>query len=133
MKVSESKYKLLVLYVDDILLAANDTDLLIKIKQLLFNHFDMKGLGEASYVLDIQILHDSINNILRLSQQTYIEGILKRFNMQSCSSNKTPFVKGDRFSKGHLGLQIDTHPNNSQLYTIVSRVKKLLLYKHSLK
>ena len=53
MKVSGSKYIFLVLYVDDILLAANDTNLLIETKQLLFNHFDMKDLGEASYVLDI--------------------------------------------------------------------------------
>ena len=53
MKVSGSKYILLVLYVDDILLATNDTDLLIMIKQLLFSHFDIKDLGEASYVLGI--------------------------------------------------------------------------------
>ena len=60
----------------------------------------MKGLGEASYVLGIQILRDRLSDILRLSQQTYIKGILKRFNMQSCSSCKASIVKGDRFSKG---------------------------------
>ena len=60
----------------------------------------MKDLREASYVLGIQILHDKLSDILILSQQTYIERILKRFNMQSCSSNKAPIVKGDRFSKG---------------------------------
>ena len=48
MKVSESKYIFLLLYVDDILLASNDTDLLVKTKQLLFRHFDMKNLGEVS-------------------------------------------------------------------------------------
>ena len=37
--------------------------------------------------------------IMRLSQETYIERILKMFNMQSCSSSKTPIVKGNRFSK----------------------------------
>ena len=58
--------------------------------------FDMKDLGEASYVLGIQ----KPSSIMRLSQQTYIERILKRFNMQLCSSGKAPIVKGDRFSKG---------------------------------
>ena len=43
----------LVLYVDDILLAANDTDLLVEKNQLLFSHFDMKDLWETSYVLGI--------------------------------------------------------------------------------
>ena len=100
MKVSGSNYIFLVLYVDDILIAANDTNLLVETKQLLFSHFDMKDLGEASYVLGIQILSDRPSGIMRLSQQTYIERILKRFNMQTCSFGKTSIIKGDRFSKG---------------------------------
>ena len=38
MKVSGTIYIFLVLYVDDILLVANDTDLLVETKQLLFSH-----------------------------------------------------------------------------------------------
>ena len=49
MKVSGSKYIFLVLYVDDILLVTNYTNLLVETKQLLFSHFEMKDLGEASY------------------------------------------------------------------------------------
>ena len=60
----------------------------------------MKNLGEASYVLGIQILSNRPSGILRLSQHTYIEHILQRFNMQSCSSGKAPIVKDDKFSKG---------------------------------
>ena len=48
MKVSGSKYIFLVLYVDNILLVTNDIDLLVKTNQLLFNHFNMKDLEEAS-------------------------------------------------------------------------------------
>ena len=68
MKVSGSKYIFLVLYVDDILLAANDIDMLVETKQLLSRYFNMKDLGEASYVLGIQILRDRPSGILRLSQ-----------------------------------------------------------------
>ena len=68
MKVSGSKYIFLVLYVDDIFLPANDTDLLVETMQLLFSHFDMKDLREASYVLGIQILRDRPSGIMRLSQ-----------------------------------------------------------------
>ena len=49
MMVSGSKYIFLVLYVDDILLSADDTNLLVETKQLSFSHFDMKDLGEASW------------------------------------------------------------------------------------
>ena len=77
MKVGGIKYIFLVLYVDDILLTTNYTGLLVETKQLLFSHFDMNDLGETSYVLGIQILRDRTNSILRLSQQMYIERILK--------------------------------------------------------
>ena len=54
-KFSGSKYIFLVLYVDDMLLATNDINLLRNTKQFLSNTFEMKDLGNASYVLGIQI------------------------------------------------------------------------------
>ena len=99
MKVSRSKYIFLISHVDNIFLTAYDINMLVETRQLLFGHFDIKDLREASYVLDIQILRDRPSGILRLSQQMHIEHILKRFNMQSYSSIKAPIVKGDS-SKG---------------------------------
>ncbi|RVW76038.1 Retrovirus-related Pol polyprotein from transposon TNT 1-94 [Vitis vinifera] len=66
---------------------------------MLSTHFDMKDLGEASYVLSIKILRDRANGVLKLSQRAYIERILKRFNMHNCKSTKALIVKGDKFSK----------------------------------
>ena len=60
----------------------------------------MKDLREAPYVLGIQTLRDRPSGIMRLSQQTYIEHIIKMFNMKSCSIGKAPIVKGNKFSKG---------------------------------
>ena len=77
MKVNWSKYIFLVLYVYDILLTGNDIGLLVETKQLLFSHFGMKDLREASYVLGIHILCDRPSGIMRLYQQTYIKLILK--------------------------------------------------------
>ena len=99
LRVNESSYIFLVLYVNDILLASNDSDLLIETKHMLSTHFDMKDLDEASYVLGIKILRDRANGVFKLSQRTYIGKILKRFNMHNCSSTRAPIVKGDKFSK----------------------------------
>ena len=68
MKASGRKYIFLVYNVYDIFLSANDTNVLVETKQLLFSLFDMKDLREASYVLGIRILRDRPSDILILSQ-----------------------------------------------------------------
>ena len=77
-KFSGSKYIFLVLYVDDILLATNDLNLLRDTKQFLSNNFEMKNLGNASYVFGIQIYRDRSKDILGLSQKGYTEKLLQR-------------------------------------------------------
>ena len=54
-KFSGSKYMFLILNVDDILLDTNDLNLFRDTKKFLSNNFEMKDLGNASYVLGIQI------------------------------------------------------------------------------
>ena len=94
-------FKFLVLYVDDILLATNDTNMLAEIKQMLYNHFDMRDLGEASFILGIKIVRDRTNYVLQLSQRAYIDRILKRFDMHNCSLRSVPVINGERLSKDH--------------------------------
>ena len=57
----------------------------------------MKDLGEASFVLGIEIHRDRSKGVLGLSQKTYIEKILKKFNMQKYSPSPAPIVKGNRY------------------------------------
>jgi Reverse transcriptase (RNA-dependent DNA polymerase) len=65
-KFSESKFIFLVLYVDDILFASNDKNMMREIKKK-FKHFDMKYIGEASYVLGFKIYRYQNKGILGLS------------------------------------------------------------------
>jgi hypothetical protein len=44
--------------VDDILLASSDGNLLLETKRFLSSNFDMKDLGEASFVIEIEIHRD---------------------------------------------------------------------------
>jgi hypothetical protein len=57
-KFKNEKFIFLVLYVDDILLASSDVHLLLETKSFLCSHFDIKDLGEDSYVLVIEIHRD---------------------------------------------------------------------------
>ncbi|WKA03418.1 hypothetical protein VitviT2T_021527 [Vitis vinifera] len=80
---------------------------------MLSTHFDIKDLGEASYVLSIKILCDRANGVLKLSQRTYVKKILKRFNMHNCSSTRGPIVKGDKFSKAQCPQNDDERGNEN--------------------
>ena len=57
-KFKNGKFIFLVLYMDNILLASSDVSLLLKTKKFLSSKFDMKDLGEASFVLGIEIHRD---------------------------------------------------------------------------
>ncbi|RVX09023.1 Retrovirus-related Pol polyprotein from transposon TNT 1-94 [Vitis vinifera] len=98
LKFSGSKFIILVLYVDDILLASSDVGLLHETKRFLSSKFDMKDLGNASFVLGIQIHRDRSRGILGLSQKAYIDKVLSRFGMSNCAPGDTPVAKGDKFS-----------------------------------
>jgi hypothetical protein len=54
-KFKRNDFIILVLYADDILLASSDKNILYEIKSFLSSNFDMKDLGNASYVLGIEI------------------------------------------------------------------------------
>ena len=97
-KVSGRKFIFLILYVDDILLASSDLGLLHETKRMLSNNFDMKDLGEASFVLGIEIHRNRSCRLLGLSQRAYVDRVLERFNMQLCKPGIAPVCKGDKLS-----------------------------------
>ncbi|KAM1998218.1 hypothetical protein EV2_005744 [Malus domestica] len=99
MKMINSRFIFLLLYVDDILLASSDIHLLQETKSMLSNSFDMKDMGEAHFVLGIEIIRDRSKRVLGLSQKNYINKVLRRFNMETCSGGDVPIGKGDKFSK----------------------------------
>ena len=83
---------------DDILLASSDLGLLHESKKFLSQNFEMKDLGEASYVIGIEIHRDRSQRVLGLSQKAYIEKVLKRFRMKDCTPIVAPIIKEDKFS-----------------------------------
>lgn len=68
-------------------------------KQFLSQNFEMKDMGEASYVIGIEIHKDRNQRVLSLSQKTYINKVLERFGMKDCSPSVAPIIKGDKLSE----------------------------------
>ena len=70
---NDDKLAILSLYMDDILLAENCSDMIIKTKNFLASRFEMKDMGLATYVLGIRISRDRNSKLLFLDQEKYLD------------------------------------------------------------
>ncbi|KAK2975463.1 hypothetical protein RJ640_003616 [Escallonia rubra] len=61
-------------------------------KNFMSKNFDMKDLGEASYVIGIEIHRDRSRGILGLSQRAYIEKVLKRNQLEQDEMERIPYA-----------------------------------------
>lgn len=89
----------LCLYVDDVLLFSNNTLPLTACKRRLCAEFKMKDLGEAKFVLGIQIFRDRPNRKISINQASYIRSILAKFRQESAKPTMTPLDAGVQLSK----------------------------------
>jgi hypothetical protein len=59
----------------------------------------MKDLGETAYILGIRIYKDRSMRFIGLSQEAYLDKVLKRFNMQDSKKGNLPMSHGIDLSK----------------------------------
>ena len=97
----------LILYVDDILLMGNDTLLLGEVKSSLMKVFSMKDLGEAQFILGMRIYRDRSKRLLGLSQDAYLDKVLKRFSMEKSKKGFLPVSHGIHLSKNQCPRTTD--------------------------
>ncbi|TYK15887.1 gag/pol protein [Cucumis melo var. makuwa] len=90
-RIINSTVAFLVLYVNDILLIGNEVGHLTDIKEWLATQFQMKDLGNAQYILGIQIVQNRKNKTLAMSQTSYIDKMLSRYKMQNSKKGLLPY------------------------------------------
>lgn len=87
----------LLLYVNDMLIASNETAKLTEIKNILKSEFEMTDLGEPKIFLGFELKRDRYNNILCITQHKFMLKMLNKFNMQDSKQYLTPMVtKGNK-------------------------------------
>ena len=59
----------------------------------------MKDLDEAAYILGIKIYTDRSRCLIGLSQNTYLDQILKKFKMNQSKKGFLPALQGVKLSK----------------------------------
>ncbi|GJW63030.1 retrotransposon protein, putative, ty1-copia subclass [Tanacetum coccineum] len=100
-KASGSNVTFLILYVDDIIIMGNHIPSLQSVKDYLGRCFSMKDLGEAAFILGIKIYRDRSKRLIGLSQNAYMDKILKRYKM-------------DNSKRGYIPMQERLDLNKSQ-------------------
>ena len=91
-KFSDGDFIIVLLYVDDMLVVGHNTCRIQKLKQELSKSFAMKDLGPARQILGMQIVRDRKAKKLVLSQEKYIQKVLRRFSMDKAKVVSTPLA-----------------------------------------
>ena len=105
----------LLLYVDDMLIAAKSKKEITTLKAHLSSEFEMKDLGAAKKILGMEITRNRDSRVLFLSQQNYIKKVLHRFNMHDAKSVSTPIAP-------HFKLSASQYPVSDEDVEYMSRV-----------
>ena len=98
-KSFDNSYIILLLYVDDMLIAGFSIEEINNLKKQLSKQFVMKDLGAAKQILGMWIIRDKANGTLKLSQAKYVKKILSRFNMNEANPVSTPLGSHFKLSK----------------------------------
>ncbi|KXJ70053.1 hypothetical protein RP20_CCG025001 [Aedes albopictus] len=77
------------------------------VKKLLSKEFEMVDLGAVSSFLGMHIERDISGRIMRIDQQSYLEGLLKKFGMEDCRPVATPMEPHLKLQKGEESERTD--------------------------
>uniref|UniRef100_A0AAV1ULL7 CCHC-type domain-containing protein n=1 Tax=Peronospora matthiolae TaxID=2874970 RepID=A0AAV1ULL7_9STRA len=77
------------LYVDDLVIASNNDELLKSTKKALGDRFDMTDLGNLKYFLGMEVDHDFTVGTISIRQSKFAKNILEKFGMEHSNPVKT--------------------------------------------
>ena len=100
----------MVLYVDDILLATNNLDLLHETNTFLSKNFEIKDMSEASYVIQIEIFSYRSQGLLKLLKKHLL-------------------IKFWRDSRWKIALQVLFQIRKGKIFRLKQCLKNELKYK----
>ncbi|KAJ3531725.1 hypothetical protein NM688_g7534 [Phlebia brevispora] len=89
-KVVDGVLLIVAVYVDDMLIFGNNVAKINALKKELGQIFEMTDLGEATWILNMELICDRAAGTITLSQRQYIESILKRHQMADCRPLSMP-------------------------------------------
>ena len=86
-------------YVDDMLIFGKGKDVIKRVKHELGVPYEMTDLGEAHWILGMEVLNDQARRTITLSQRRFIEDILETQGMSNCRPVSTPMAANQKLPK----------------------------------
>lgn len=87
-KVTKTEKVFIIIWVDDLIIAASDLSVLKDVKEMLMLKFRMKDLGKLTHFLGINF--EQGVDFVKMSQHGYVEKLLEKFDMQNCKPRAAP-------------------------------------------
>ncbi len=100
---NDTHLEIIAVYVDDLILLAETSEEIQRMKKCLSDAFQMKDMGELQYCLGVNF--HQLENTISLSQKQYLLKLLKKYKLQEANPVSTPMdlnvklMKDDGHSK----------------------------------
>ena len=101
-KCTDRECVIIALYVDDMLIFSTSLDVVHSNKKFLASQFDMKYMGEVKVILGVKII--TMGDSIMLSQEHYVEKLLKRFENSDAKPVSTLYDANTYFMKNRGDL-----------------------------
>ena len=97
---SQIGHNILVLasHVDDCTVTGSSPELIHSFKAEIGSRYKITDLGPISWLFGMKVAHDQAACTMSLSQQTYIEAILTKYNLANCKPASVPMDPGLKLS-----------------------------------
>lgn len=106
--ITENIY--VILYDDDVIIITHNINKMNKFKQYLSKQFEMIDMNEAKFFLGIKIERKESKIIM--SQNAYLQSVLKRFGMSDCNAISTPLPEKLNFTELNSDLHCEAPCRN---------------------
>jgi hypothetical protein len=109
------------LYVDDTIIAFNpESEFIWNIdKAKIAERFPIQDIGDVNWILNMEVARDWNTGTITLSQQGYINKMLKEFGLEQCKSVPTPMVKDNSGGIATTDSPLLKHDDHGQYRSLI--------------
>ena len=91
-KITDDSLTIIVIWVDDLIIASSSMNTLMSVKRNLGVRFKMKDLGRLSWFFGLEF--NCEDGVIMMNQSQFIKRVLKKFNMEKCKPRSLPCETG---------------------------------------